>query len=358
MIKTIHCIFLSMLFLTLAGACKKETDIPLEDKFIRGADISFLPEIEEYGTQFFGREGTAGYLPDILKQNGVNTIRLRLWHTPSNGHSGLNEVAGFAKKLKAKGFKIFITIHYSDTWADPAHQEKPAAWDGLPLGVLADSVYNYTKLVVQLIDPDIIEIGNEISNGFLWPEGKISNQSNFITLLKKGILGARDGSETSKKILIHCATFDVAEWFFKIIQSNDVDYDIIGISYYPFWTKITPEQAISKLNILSTQYSKDAIIAETAYPFTLDWNDYTNNVIGNLNQLLSGYPAGTDGQKLILTEMRAALEKTERCNGFCYWAPEWVAYKGTQSTTGSSWENNALFDFNNKALPALEAFKK
>jgi len=353
-------LFILPLIFFLSGCKKDNPDTPANPPlvtFFKGADISFLPEMETFGTKFYNQEGQTGNLPDILKQNGVNTIRIRLWHTPANGHSGFEEVTAFAKEMKAKGFEIFITIHYSDTWADPGHQQKPSAWEGLPVSILGDSVYNYTKRVVKLLNPDIIEIGNEISNGFLWPEGKISNQANFVALLKKGIQGARDASAENKKILIHCATLDVADWFYTIMKNNAVDYDIIGLSYYPFWTKITPTQAIDQLNGLSTKFGKDAMIAEIAYPFTLDWNDYTNNIIGSQDQLLAGYPASFEGQKLILTELRKAMEKSDQLIGFCYWAPEWIAFKGPQSTSGSSWENMALFDFDNKALPALEAFR-
>jgi arabinogalactan endo-1,4-beta-galactosidase len=352
--------FLPFILLSFIQSCKKDNsenpDPGVEKAFYRGADVSFLPEINEVGTIFYDSSGQQKQVLDILKKSGVNTIRLRLWHTPANNHSGLEEVSAFAKQIKEKGFKLFITIHYSNTWADPGNQKKPAAWEGLTLAILSDSVYNYTKRVVHLLDPDIIEVGNEISNGFLWPDGKISNQADFITLLKSGIKGARDATSDKRKILIHSATLDVSEWFFNILKTNNVDYDILGVSYYPFWTKITPAVAVQKLNSLSQLFYKDAMFAETAYPFTLAWNDYTNNIIGTQDQLLTGYPATPEGQKLLLTDLRQALEKTTKGIGFCYWAPEWVAFKGTQSTSGSSWENMALFDFNSKALPAMQAF--
>lgn len=347
--------------LVLLAACNKEKtegpDPPPVEKYIKGADISFYPEMKEEGTRFYSQDGTLTELPDILKNKGINTIRLRLWHTPESSASSLAEVTAFTKTLKEKGFKIFITIHYSDTWADPGNQAKPKAWDGLNLSILGDSVYNYTKRVVTILDPDIIEVGNEISNGFLWPEGKISNQANFVTLLKKGIQGARDATSGKGRILVHCASLDVADWFYSILKNNGVSYDLIGISYYPFWTKKTPAQAVEAMVNLSKTFGKEVLIAETAYPFTLGWDDFTNNIIGNQNQLLTGYPASSDGQKSILTEIRQSVESSDRVIGFCYWAPEWIAYRGPQSTNGSSWENMALFDFNNKALPGLDAFK-
>jgi len=350
-----------LILLFLLTACNKKNtegpDPPSVKQYIKGTDISFYPTMKEVGTRFYYQDGIPADVPDILKNKGINTIRLRLWHTPENSASSLAEVAAFAKTLKEKGFKIFITIHYSDTWADPGNQAKPKAWEGLTLSILGDSVYNYTKRVVTILDPDIIEVGNEISNGFLWPEGKISNQANFVALLKKGIQGAREASSGKGRILIHCATLDVADWFYTILKNNSVSYDLIGISYYPFWTKKTPAQAVDAMVKLSKTFSKEVLIAETAYPFTLDWNDFTNNVIGNQNQLLTGYPASSEGQKNILTEIRQSVESTDSVIGFCYWAPEWVAFRGPQSTIGSSWENMALFDFSNKALPGLDAFK-
>jgi len=155
---------------------------------------------------------------------------------------------------------------------------------------------------------------------------------------------------------MHCATLDVSGWFYTILKTNQIDYDVIGLSYYPFWTKIPPSQAIALMDSLGSTFNKDVLIAETAYPYTLEWNDYTNNIIGLQNQLFQGYPATEAGQKLILTEIRQGMESFDKGIGFCYWAPEWVAFKGPKSTTGSSWENIALFDFNNKALPALDAF--
>jgi arabinogalactan endo-1,4-beta-galactosidase len=348
------------LMLLLSVACSKTNDGtpdpgPVKVTY-RGADISFLPEIREEGTQFYDKNGNPADVTDLLKQSGVNTIRLRLWHSPATVHGGLAEVTAFATELKARGFKIYLTIHYSDTWADPSQQAMPAAWEGLPLNVLSDSVYAYTKAVVQKINPDIIGIGNEINNGFLWPAGSLSNETAFITLLKKGIQGARDATVDKRKILIHCATLDAASWFFGKMKSNTVDYDLMGISYYPFWTRVNPAQAVTQLKTLTQTFYKDAFIAETAYPFTLDWNDNTNNVIGLPSQLLPGYPATPEGQKLLLTELRQAVDKASKVTGIFYWSPEWVAFRGPQSANGSAWENIALFDFSHHTLPALSAF--
>ncbi|MFZ2905899.1 MAG: glycosyl hydrolase 53 family protein [Cyclobacteriaceae bacterium] len=324
---------------------------------IRGADLSFLPEIEAYPTTYRDASGNAVDALDLLKAHGCNTIRIRLWHTPATAHSGLEEVIAFSERVRSKGMKVWLTVHYSDTWADPGHQTKPALWSALNLTDLSDSVYNYTKKIVLKLHPDIIQIGNEINDGFLWPDGQLSvNLPNFIALLKEGVQAVRDFSPTSN-IMIHVAGHDNAAWFYQQLQDQNVSYDMIGLSYYPFWHGKDLNALKSNLNNLGFTFSKEVLIAETSYPFTLDWNDWTNNILGETNQLIPGYAATPEGQKQFLLSLKALIADTEKGTGFCYWAPEWVAFKGAESTTGSAWENMALFDFSNKALPALNAFE-
>lgn len=324
---------------------------------VRGADISFLPELEASSTMFLNENGEPADVLDMLKENGCNTIRIRLWHTPATEHSSLEEVIEFSERVRSKGMKVWLTVHYADTWADPGQQAKPAIWNSLDFNDLSDSVYNYTKKIVLKLQPDIIQIGNEINDGFLWPDGRLSvNLANFISLLKQGVLAVRTFSPTTK-VMIHFAGHDNAEWFYQQLQNQNVSYDMIGLSYYPFWHGKDLSALKSTLNNLGFTFAKEVIIAETAYPFTLSWNDWTNNILGETNQLIPGFAATPDGQKQYLLSLIALIADSEKGTGFCYWAPEWVAYKGNESTTGSAWENMALFDFTNKALPALQAFK-
>lgn len=322
---------------------------------IKGADISFLPEIEAAGVTFKNAGGTNKEMLDILKESGVNTIRLRLWHTPTSEHSSLPEVKALSDRIKAKGMKVWLSVHYSDTWADPGHQVKPAAWNAAFFTDLADSVYKYTKKVMTEIEPDIIQIGNEINGGFLLPSGSTSNVPNFITLLKEGIRAAREVSPDTQ-IMVHVAGFDVATWFYQQLQTNAVDYDLIGLSYYPIWHGKNLTNVQSTVNNLGATYGKDVVIAETAYPFSLGWEDWTNNIVGETGQLVSGYAATPEGQKQFLLKIRQIVTESPKGAGFCYWGAEWVSFKGDEATNGSSWENQALFDFSNKAVPALEAF--
>lgn len=328
--------------------------------FVRAVDVSFLPEIEAYQPPY-NYLNTAGETKDllaILKENGVNTIRLRLWHTPATPHSGLDEVKALTTRLKAGGFQLWLDIHYSDTWADPGKQAKPSAWATLTGQVLSDSVYNYTKKVVGLLNPDIIQIGNEINGGFLWPDGAYNNLAVFTSLLRSAMKAVQDLPAPKGKTMIHYAGMQNVTSFYQMLTANNVPYDLIGLSYYPYWHGKDLSLIQNAMASLSQAIGKKIIIAETAYPHTLLWNDQTNNLIGLEDQLVPSYAATPDGQKKFLNDLKNIVIKTNQGSGICYWSPEWTAFKGPQSTEGSPWENQALFDFGHKALPAIEVFKK
>lgn len=342
------------------AACKQD-EIPkneetAEDTFIRGADISFLPIIEREGAIFFDRNGKQAPMLDILKANGVNTIRIRLWHSPDEPTSSLPEVQHFSQRVREMGFKFWLCVHYSDTWADPGHQSPPKKWQNLPYNTLKDSLQRYTARICQLLKPDLIQLGNEINPGFLHPYAKLPEQENrFKELLSLASKTVRTNAPPCK-IMIHLAGTNEAPWLLEKLRT--LDYDLIGISYYPLWHGKNLQELEATLNHLSNTFEKDIVIAETAYPFTLDWNDWTHNVIGHQSQLiLPDYPATPEGQRNFLQKIKAITSRIYRGRGFAYWGAEWVAFRGKQATNGSNWENQALFDFTNKALPALEVFK-
>jgi arabinogalactan endo-1,4-beta-galactosidase len=137
---------------------------------------------------------------------------------------------------------------------------------------------------------------------------------------------------------------------------STIDYDYIGLSYYPIWHGKFLTDVTATINTLSQTYNKKVIIAETAYPFTLNWNDLTNNVVGSNNQIIPNYPATIEGQKNYMLALKLAIQQTQNGLGFCYWGTEWVAFRGNQSSNGSSWENQAMWDFNSKALPVMQVF--
>ncbi len=193
-----------LIFLLLFVSCNRNeinTLIPenKDSTFISAVDISSYPEISNSNPIFYDLEKNQKDFLTILKENGVNTVRLRLWVNPINEHSGLNEVKQFSKTLKNKGFKTWLTLHYSDTWADPAHQETPKQWKGNSFTQLKDSVYNYTDKIMTELKPDYIQIGNEINVGFLHPYGHILNKfQQFIELMNIAIVAVRTNSNDTK----------------------------------------------------------------------------------------------------------------------------------------------------------------
>ncbi|MBX7142439.1 MAG: arabinogalactan endo-1,4-beta-galactosidase [Chitinophagales bacterium] len=370
---------LKMLFLlVLIGAdssCKKDDDgnpppppPPTPDFFIRSVDLSFTPQIAAYNVTYYAGD-TAKPILQLVKDKGINTIRVRLWYAPADGHSSLSEVLDFAKQIKLAGLKFWLDIHYSDTWCDPAHQSKPAAWNSLNLDQLKDSVFAYTKNVMTTLSqnnvtPDYVQIGNETNNGMLWPEGQIysssgTNWNNFIELVENGIAAVKEVSPSTATI-IHYAQYQGADYYFGNLTTLTPDYDIMAISYYPPWHGKSIDSVQMMVSTLASQFGKPVVIAETAYPWTLDWNDWTNNVVGLPDQLIPDYPATPDGQAAYLSALISAVKSAAGTDNFgvSYWAADWVAYKGTTATDGSSWENQALFDFQIKALPALDSLGK
>lgn len=334
--------------------------VPYPD-FMRGVDLSFLPEVEAEGTVFLSNSGASADVIELLKSRGCNTIRIRLWHTPTGPHSTLQEVEALADRVRAAGLKVYLSLHYSDTWADPGAQTKPAAWAGLSFTDLKDSVYRYTKMVVNHIQPDYIQIGNEINGGMVWEDGRISNLGNFIALVKEGSRAVREVLPASK-IMIHFAGTTNADWFFTQMKNATVDYDLIGLSYYPVWHGTSLETLKTTVNALITDTDKPVVIAETAYPFTLQWNDNTNNIVGLPTQLVPGYPATTEGQKNFILAIKSMLKQNSKGAGFCYWGGDWVAFRGATALNGSAAENQALFGFDligskeHKEVSATEAF--
>lgn len=335
---------------------KEETSLPPSPlTYISGADLSFLPMLESNQTKFYNKAGEEKKVLDLFKERGMNTVRIRLWHQAVSSASSFAEVKAFSEDVRSKGMKVWLTVHYSDTWADPGHQETPSAWSHLPFELLKDSVYRYTKKIMDEINPDIIQIGNEINGGMLWPQGKImDHKDQFLALLASGAQAVRE-SNAETKIMIHFAGIDGSEWFYDQVRS--IDYDLIGISYYPWWHGKDMNALKTSLSNLKQKYGKGVVIAETSYPFTLGWNDWTNNVVGNDEHLIwPDFPATQQGQRDFLLQLKELIENAHGF-GFCLWAPDWVAWDGPESQIGSSWENQALFDFENKETLATEVFQ-
>lgn len=350
--------------LVFAASCKKNTptppdNTPRENFFIYGADLSFSPEVEDYVAFATGQPTSLDY----YKQCGINTVRLRVWNNPADINSSPKQVLAYAKLIKAKGLKLWIDFHYSDTWADPSAQQPPTAWQNLTAQQLADSVYGFTLNFLSLLNqqntpPQFVQIGNEINGGMLWPTGKVynptENWSGFIPLLQQGIKATRTACPQAQ-IMLHTAGY--SSYFFNAMQTHNVDYDIIAISYYPWWHGRSLAHLENGMATLQNTFNKPVVIAETAYPFTFGWNDNTNNIVGDTSKTIAGFDTTPQGQANFIKQLISLLNKTNAQNtgGICYWAPDWVAYKGNTATNGSTWENLALYDFDLKPLPAWQA---
>jgi arabinogalactan endo-1,4-beta-galactosidase len=346
----------------------QETSLSGEE-FIKGVDLSVLYTIEANGG-IYKENGIPKDGLQIFKDHNINFIRLRLWHNPANGYNNLNETLIMADRIKSMGFKLLLDFHYSDTWADPGHQSKPSAWLGLSFQSLKDSVYQYTSDVIlalknQNLLPDIVQIGNEITCGMLWDDGRVCDQFNtpqqwsqLAELINEAVRGINESIDINDtvKIMIHIdrgGDNAGSQWFYGNLIAQNVDFDIIGLSYYPWWQGTLSELEFN-INDLSQRYDKEVIVVETAYPWTLDWYDSTHNIVGTAGQLHSGYPATVDGQKNFLYDLMNLIRQVPESKGlgFFYWAPEWI----TTPSFGSPWENVTLFDFSGELLSSISVF--
>lgn len=333
-----------------------EVAIDANDTFIRAADISFVPLITKT-TSYFNSNNQIENPLLTLQKAGCNTIRVRLWVNPADGTSSLAEVKLFSQQIKNLGLKVWLCVHYSDTWADPGNQKIPKAWSSLNFENLKQTVAAYTQLILSEIKPDIIQIGNEINSGFLWPIGHLyTNENQCLQLLSTASAIIRKDAPNTKIMLHYAGIGSGASFFYNKVKS--IDYDYIGLSYYPIWHGKNLNDVASTINNLSRDFNKKVVIAETSYPFTFSYNDYTNNIIGDNSQILNEFPASNNGQLAFLQALKAKIKSTANGIGFCYWGAEWIAFKGKTATDGSSWENQALWDFDNKALPAMQVFSK
>ena len=322
---------------------------------VSAVDISYYPLISKFNHTYLDQNGHQVDFIESLIQNGIDTVRLRIWNNPSDNSSSLAQVLEFSNLLKSKGLRIWLCPHYSDTWADPGQQKIPSYWNTLDFERLKIEVYEYTRHIVTEINPDFIQIGNEVNNGMLVPHGNIhENMTQFLEILQHGTDGVRDASAKAK-VIIHFAGIESAPSFFDLVK--DIDYDIAGISYYPIWHGKSIENVGDVLETIANNTGKEVVIAETAYPFTLDWNDWTNNILGSEDQIiLPEYPATPEGQRNFLHDLKNEIFDIDGGIGFCYWGADMISWDGAESQNGSVWENQALFNFENKELPVLMEF--
>lgn len=363
---------------------------------VHGMDISSMDEVVRLGGKFYDR-GEEKDLLDILRSYGVNYIRLRLWMDPYGkngepygaGGNDLETTVSMAGKVKAAGMKYLLDFHYSDFWTDPGKQIKPKAWKDYGEEELEAAVYEYTVSVLRHLEekgcpPDMVQVGNEITNGILWPEGERSSFENLTRFLNAGIRGVRKVSKDIP-VMLHLDQGNrqelYREWFDHYKRCGGEEFEVIGLSYYPVWNG-RMEGLIDNMNALAERYGKEMILVEVSQAFTLeDYAEYEKRMPEerkgpaakpeNAGEL--EYPATVEGQRAFMERLLTELEKVKKGlgKGYFYWEPAWLPvegsgwatkesleYMGDPGPCGNEWANQGLFDYEGNALPALEVVRE
>ena len=349
LVKLLVC-FVAIVFI----ACKPSVEGPIVDPvppptiptvsdttFIKGADISWVTEMESKGIKFYNKNGTQTECFALMKELGMNAIRIRVWVNPANKWNGIEDVIAKCIRAKNLGLKLLIDFHYSDNWADPGKQIKPAAWTNASFPVLKDSLKNHTlNVLTQLknagINPTWVQIGNETDDGILWPDGKASlNMQNFAQLISAGY----DASKSifpSAKVMVHVSNGynnTLFRWIFDGLKSNGVKWDMIGMSLYPSYTnggwQATNNLCLQNMNDMVARYNTPVMIAEIGMP----WDNASE-------------------AKLFIQDLITKVKSVNGNNGLgvFYWEPE----------SYNNWQGYSLgaFDNNGKPTIALDPFLK
>ena len=331
--------------------------------FIAGADFSHLGFFEDRGV-VYKEGGEPAEALAILKRGGLNCVRLRLFTSSAeqarsdayNFTNNLEYTLLLAARVKRAGLQLMLDFHYSDSWADPGKQNKPAAWAGLNFAGLEQRMYDYNSNTIAAFKaagamPEYVQVGNEIISGMLWPEGRVGGSSdtppqwtNFTRLVKAAIRGIKDAAGTNApKIIIHIdrgGDWGGTQWFFDNLVQRQVEFDIIGESYYPWWHgSLTALRTC--LNNAANKYGKPLIVIETAFP----WTNSTNIV---------GIPASPEGQTQFVTELAKIIKAVPngRGIGICWWGTEYVRLQGAAL---AGFDRRSFFDYEGNALPVVRA---
>ena len=337
---------------------------------IMGADISSLKKSEDKGGVYFDENGVQADALKILRDHGMNYARVRVWVDSPDGYHGKAQLLEMARRYKQNDIKLLVDFHYSDTWADPGKQPKPKAWENLDFEALKKALYDHTfdvchSLKEQGTPPDMVQVGNEITNGMVWPDGKNDkNFDNLAALVKEGIRAVRDCSPETL-VMLHVdrgGDNEMYRWWFDNMIAQGVTFDLIGASYYPYWHG-TLADLQTNLNDIALRYDKDIVVVETAYAFTIKDNDNYKNVITVQDR--PGYPFTPEGQAKMLADIMTITRAIPngRGIGVMWWDATWTAVPGNgwdpeRASSGNNWENQALFDFESHPLPAMGLFGK
>lgn len=366
-------------------------------KFVKGMDLSTLLELERCGAKYYDH-GQEMDILDIMKKYDVDTIRLRIWNDPWSedgksygaGENDVKTTLEIAKRVTAAGFGVLMNFHYSDFWADPGKQIKPKAWKDYSVDELEQAVYDFTLETMELFKKEgvnitMVQVGNELSNGLLWPEGMIredlgkTEYDNVARFVGAGIRAVRKVTPDAG-VMIHLDNGGNNElyrrWFDHYVERGE-DFDMIGLSYYPFWHG-TMDMLFHNMNDIAERYHKDLVIAEVSMGFTMDDYKAYEKLTDEERKGYATRPALVEKIEFSMTVQgqydftktlleRLLTVKEGRGKGFFWWEPAWIPVAGSGWATpeslkymndpgpcGNEWANQALFDYDGNVLPTLE----
>lgn len=363
-------------------------------KFIKGMDVSTLPELLGLGAKYY-ENGKEESPLSILKKYGADSLRIRLWNNPYSedgkpygaGTNDFDRLVWLAQEGKKLGYTYLLDYHYSDFWTDPGKQILPKAWQGMSVEAVENAVYFYTKdtlrrLCEKDLLPHMVQVGNEVTNGLLWPYGQGENYDNIARFISAGIKAVRE-TAPEIPIMLHldCGGNNekCRQWFDEYTRRGE-DFDIIGLSYYPFWHG-TVEDLTNNMNDLAARYGKEIIVAEISMGHTMeDYKEYEKLTDGERKGMATkphlaeavAYPMTPQGQADFMADVmkKIAAIPEGRGRGFYYWEPCWIpvpgcgwankeslAYINDPGPGGNEWANQALFDYDGNALPALSVIR-
>ena len=410
-IRKLSALLAAMLFLTACAAPGQssntvpsqtqpaEKTLNLPEDFILGMDASCVPSLENSGVKYYDHNGTEKDVYQILSENGINYIRVRIWNDPydanGNGYGGGNcdlaNAIAIGQRATKYGLKLLVNFHYSDFWADPGKQAVPKAWKDLDIDAKSEALYTYTKdcleqLVAAGVDIGMVQVGNETNGALCGENGSAPDGWKNITQLMKA--GSRAVREVCPNALvaIHFTNPERVgsyESYGKQLQEHQVDYDVFASSYYPYWHG-TLSNLTTELNKIADQYGKKVMVAETSYAYSTADTDYHGNTVGSGSS--TGHPYTVQGQADQIRDVIQAVADMHSGIGVFYWEGTWISVGGSSyqenaalwEKYGSGWassfaseydpkdagqwyggcavDNQALFDKDGKALESLKIF--
>lgn len=362
--------------------------------FIKGMDLSTLLELEQLGAKYYD-QGVETDILEIMKRYDVDTIRVRLWNDPRSekgepygaGNNDLATTLTIAEKVTDAGLGVLLNFHYSDFWADPQKQIKPKAWKHYGADELESAVYEYTAEVMKVfrehhVNLTMVQVGNELTTGLLWPEGKLPNYENVARFVNAGIRGVR-AVDQAVPIMLHLDNGGNNElyrtWFDEFMKRGE-EFQIIGMSYYPFWHG-TLDALEYNMNDIAKRYGKDIVVAEVSMGHTMeDYKEYEKLADDQRKGYATKpalvekieYPMTKAGQADFTRDIlnRISCVEGQKGKGFFWWEPAWLPipgsgwatpasleYMGDPGPCGNEWANQALFDYDGNVLPALEVIR-